>query len=119
MVRASGTGKREHWSTAVHGPDFGGIACIQDCRHPSEWGGYGFKSSNLFVKGRAVFALIVRFIVLPDHLEAFDALDYHSKEDLQRWAIDRRVDEFVNKRPEEWDKTLVERLKIRPNWTAP
>lgn len=44
-----------------------------------------------------------------------EALDYHSKEDLQRWAIDRRVDEFVNKRPEEWDETLAERLKIRPN----
>lgn len=67
------------------------------------------------MKGRTVFALIVRFIVLPDHLEAFDTLDYHSKEDLQRWEIDRRVDEFVNKRPEEWDKTLVEKLKIRPN----
>ena len=74
MVRVSGIGKREHWSTAVHGPDFGGIACIQDCRHPSEWGGYGFKSSDLLTRGRDVFALIVRFTVLPDHLEAFDVL---------------------------------------------
>ena len=74
MVQVSGAGEREHWSTAVHVPDLDGIACIQDCRHPSGWCGYGFKSSDLLTRGRDVFALIVRFTVLPDHLEAFDAL---------------------------------------------
>ena len=36
--------------------------------------GYGFKSSELLMRGRPVFALVVRFAVLPDHLEAFDTL---------------------------------------------
>jgi len=36
--------------------------------------GYGFKSSNLLTGGRTVFALVVRFTVLPDRLGAFDAL---------------------------------------------
>ena len=36
--------------------------------------GYGFKNSNLMTRGRTVLALVVRFTVLPDHLEAFDAL---------------------------------------------
>ena len=31
-------------------------------------------SSDLLTRGRAVFALVVRFTVLPDHLEAFDVL---------------------------------------------
>ena len=36
--------------------------------------GYGFKNGDLLTRGRAVFALVVRFTVLPDHLEAFDTL---------------------------------------------
>ena len=41
---------------------------------PGQMAEYGFMNSDLLMRGRAVFALVVRFTVLPDHLEAFDAL---------------------------------------------